>query len=85
MSPKQERIFKWLVAYENIHGVNTLISLDTAVELIGGDIFTNARKHVGALLANMVKRGILTRGVRRGTFKLAKKAPPKWPDWMTTP
>jgi DNA-binding MarR family transcriptional regulator len=62
LSPKQARIIKALRSAETI-------SLSDAVKLIGGDIFCNKAHHVGVLLANMVKRGLIVR-VKPGVFKL---------------
>ncbi len=46
------------------------ITLDQAVRLIGGDVYANAPKHVGAVLARMVRRGMINR-VRPAVFVLA--------------
>ena len=62
MSPKQRTI----IAAIRERGE---ITLRGAVGLIGGDIYTNAEKHVGAVLANMVKRGMIVR-VKPGVFGL---------------
>jgi hypothetical protein len=45
------------------------ITLAEAVKLIGGNLYCNAEKHVGALLSNMVKRGMIER-VKPGVFRL---------------
>lgn len=45
------------------------ITLAEAVQLIGGNLYCNAEKHVGVTLSNMVKRGMLKR-VKRGVFCL---------------
>lgn len=37
------------------------ITLDEAVDLIGRNIYHNAHKHTGAVLANMVRRGLIRR------------------------
>lgn len=37
------------------------ITLDEAVALIGRNIYHNAHKHTGAVLSNMVKRGLIRR------------------------
>jgi hypothetical protein len=54
------------------------LTLAHAVELIGKNIYCNERKHVGAVLTNMVRRGLLVR-VRPGVFELPPelKEPPK--------
>lgn len=41
--------------------INGKISLDQAVHLVGGNIYANHHKHVGAFLSNMVKRGLIRR------------------------
>ena len=43
------------------------ITLKEAVSLIGEDIYANKRKHVGAVLSNMIRRGYLKR-VKPGVF-----------------
>lgn len=45
------------------------ITLAAAVALVGGDIYQNQAKHVGAVLGNMVRRGMLRR-VKPGVFSL---------------
>jgi hypothetical protein len=45
------------------------LTLAQAVELIGKNIYCNERKHVGAVLSNMVRRGLLVRH-RPGVFAL---------------
>ena len=52
--------------------MNGFITLKEAVHIVGGDIYANAEKHVGAILSNMVKRGMLVR-VKPGTFKLPEQ------------
>jgi hypothetical protein len=37
------------------------ITLDEAAALVGGNVYHNAKKHTGALLANMVNLGLLAR------------------------
>lgn len=49
--------------------MNGFITLKEAVRIVGGDIYANAEKHVGAILSNMVKREMLVR-VKPGAFKL---------------
>jgi hypothetical protein len=61
-SPKQKAI----VAYCQRNGQ---ITLTQATELVGGNVYHNATKHTGALLANMVTRGLLARA-KPGVFKL---------------
>lgn len=63
MSPKQSKIMEHLRR-------NSSIDLATAVELIGGDIYTNKKFHVGNVLSNMVKRGMINR-VKPGLFEPA--------------
>ena len=43
------------------------VTLAEAVELIGGDIHANKSFHVGNVLGNMVKRGMIQRG-KPGVF-----------------
>lgn len=62
LSQKQRAILNALRATETI-------TLDDAVQLIGQDIYCNEHKHVGALLANMVKRGLIER-VTPGVFRI---------------
>lgn len=45
------------------------ITLAEAVRLVGGNLFANAEKHVGATLATMVRHGMIER-VRPGVFRL---------------
>ncbi|HAR46319.1 MAG TPA: hypothetical protein DCS05_09175 [Nitrospiraceae bacterium] len=45
------------------------LTLADAVRLIGGNIYCNAEKHVGATLSNMVRRGLIVR-VKPGVFEL---------------
>ena len=52
--------------------MNGFITLKEAVRIVGGDIYANAEKHVGSILSNMVKRGMLVR-VKPGTFKLPEQ------------
>jgi predicted transcriptional regulator of viral defense system len=52
--------------------MNGFITLKEAVRLVGGDVYANADKHTGAILSNMVKRGMLIR-VKPGTFKLPEQ------------
>lgn len=52
--------------------MNGFVTLKEAVHLVGGDIYANAEKHVGSILSNMVKRGMLIR-VKPGTFKLPEQ------------
>lgn len=62
MSPKQSIV----VAHLRQHN---RITLREAVGLIGGDVYCNRSFHVGNVLSNMVKRGMLVR-VKRGVFEL---------------
>ena len=52
--------------------MNGFITLKEAVRIVGGDIYANAEKHVGAILSNMVRRRMLVR-VKPGTFKLSEQ------------
>jgi len=52
--------------------VNGTITLAEATALVGGNVYANADKHTGALLGNMVKRGLLIR-VKAGVFSLPNK------------
>lgn len=52
--------------------MNGFITLKEAVRIVGGDVYANAEKHVGAILSNMVRRGMLVR-VKPGTFKLPEQ------------
>jgi hypothetical protein len=61
-SPKQQVILKTLANQREI-------SIAQAVRLIGGNIYCNEAKHVGSLLSNMVKRGMIQR-IRPGVFAL---------------
>ena len=45
------------------------ITLADAVAAIGGNIYCNAEKHVGAVLSNMVNRGMIRR-VKKGVYAL---------------
>ncbi len=54
MSPKQSAI----MGVVNKQGA---ITLDEATALVGGNVYHNAKKHTGALLANMVNLGLLAR------------------------
>lgn len=45
------------------------ITLAEAVELIGGDIYSNKKFHVGNVLGNMVKQGLIQR-LTNGVFTL---------------
>ena len=64
MSPKQSKIRTFILQSDDKR-----ITLDRAVELIGGDIYHNERFHVGNILSNMVKRNILVR-LKRGVYTL---------------
>ena len=52
--------------------MNGFVTLKEAVHLVGGDVYANADKHTGAILSNMVKRGMLVR-VKPGMFKLPEQ------------
>lgn len=64
-SPKQTAVLKHLAE-------NATMTLDTAVELIGQNLYANAKFHVGTVLSNMVKRKMIER-VKPGVFKLPTK------------
>jgi predicted transcriptional regulator of viral defense system len=61
-SYKQYQIRSFLVYQKKI-------TLDQAVDLIGKDIYTNKRKHVGMVLSRMVKNGTIKR-IKNGVFEL---------------
>lgn len=61
-SPKQAAILTALRATPEM-------TLSEAVRLIGGNLYCNAEKHVGVMLSNMVKRGMIER-VKPGVFRL---------------
>lgn len=46
------------------------MSLTEITRLVGGNVYHNADKHTGALLSNMVRRGMIER-VKPRVFKLA--------------
>lgn len=54
LSPKQSAV----MTVVNKQGS---ITLDETTALVGGNVYHNAKKHTGALLANMVNRGLLMR------------------------
>lgn len=60
MSPKQQVVLFYLSKNESI-------TLATACELIGKDIYCNEEKHCGAILSNMVKRKMIER-IKPGVF-----------------
>jgi len=62
LSPKQRAVIEHLRKAGQI-------TLTEAVCLIGRDIYANQKFHVGNVLSNMVKRGLLMR-VKPGVFKL---------------
>ena len=61
-SPKQRALVGAVKA-------NGTITLAEATALVGGNVYANTDKHTGALLGNMVKRGLLIR-VKAGVFSL---------------
>ncbi len=65
LSPKQQIILTVLSA-------NAELTLSQAVILIGKNLYCNAEKHVGAVLSNMVKRGLIKR-VKPGVFRLPSR------------
>lgn len=69
LSRKQAAILRHLKWWETSRGE---ITIAKAVELVGLDIYANREFHVGNVLRNMVKRGLLVR-VKRGTYALAEK------------
>lgn len=48
------------------------LTLTEAVDLIGGNVYTNRRFHVGNVLSRMVERGMIVR-VKPGLFRLPEK------------
>jgi hypothetical protein len=48
------------------------ITLEEAAALVGGNVYHNAKKHTGALLANMVNLGLLARE-KAGEFSRPKR------------
>lgn len=62
MSPKQTAIIEYLEEHGSI-------TLGQATELVGKNVYHNASKHTGALVANMVKRGLIVK-VKRGEWRL---------------
>jgi hypothetical protein len=64
MSAKQTIVIEFLRAH-------SFMTLDQAVQIIGRNIYHNAHKHCGVLLANMVKRGMIVR-VKPGVFRLSE-------------
>jgi len=65
MSPKQNAVIRFLRE-------NHELTLNQAVDLIGKDVYANARFHVGNVLSNMVKRKMIIR-VKPGLFALPKE------------
>lgn len=61
-SEKQSKILDWAMS-------NTEITKRKAVELIGGDYYHNADKHVGDVLSRMVNSGLLKR-IKNGVYAL---------------
>ena len=53
-----------------------VIALPQAVRLIGGNIYHNEAKHVGSILSNMVKRGMIRR-LSPGVFALPEQPGPE--------
>lgn len=53
-SRKQKAIIEYLT-------LNKEMTLAQATELVGGNVYYNQRKHTGALLSNMVARGLIQR------------------------
>ena len=62
LSPKQRIIIQALQAADTL-------TLKEAVELIGGNIYANKNFHVGLVLGNMVKQGLIAR-LSNGVFAL---------------
>lgn len=50
------------------------LTLQDAVQLVGGDIYHNASAYVGLILKRMIVRGLIVRA-GRGVYELAPKAP----------
>jgi len=63
-SRKQRAILSYI-------GENGRITLAEAVDLVGGDIYCNKNKRVGAILLNMVRRGMIKR-IKRGVYEVAE-------------
>jgi DNA-binding MarR family transcriptional regulator len=55
-----------IMAHLNQHGTMTL---DQAVKLIGGNIYYNQHKHVGAIMARMVRKRLIRR-IKPGVYTL---------------
>lgn len=55
-----------VLAYLKINGT---ITTAQAADLVGNNIYHNSHKHTGALLANMIKRGMIRRA-KKGVFAL---------------
>lgn len=66
LSPKQRVVLDYVREH-------SIITLDLAVVLFGGDLYANAHRHVGALLSRMVARGLLVR-TKPGLFHLPPRA-----------
>lgn len=64
-------------------GSNPEITLTEAVLLIGGNLYCNKSKHVGAVLSNMVKRGMIER-VCPGVFRLPTEQGQPFPSQPQT-
>jgi len=62
LSRKQNAIVNYLV-------INGTITTAQATELVGKNVYYNQSKHTGAVLSNMVKRGIIRR-LRVGVYAL---------------
>lgn len=69
LSPKQRTILEAV-------RVRGTLTLDEAVGLVGGNVFTNERFHVGTVLARMVKRGLIVRK-KPGIFELPPAEEPR--------
>lgn len=54
LSPKQAKLYGEICERKSL-------TLDRAVELVGGDYYTNARFHVGTILSRMVARKLIVR------------------------
>jgi len=67
LSPKQTQIMR--VVRESGR-----ITLQEATALVGGNVYHNKSKHTGALLSNMVNKGLLVRE-KVGVFTQPKRKP----------
>lgn len=71
LSSKQQKIMQHVQAHGSI-------TLTEAVGLVGGNLYANDSKHVGAVLSRLVHRGLLVR-IKPGLFQVGEK-PALTPD-----